>query len=109
MNFLSIQTFAAPDLGVYIAAQTVPKHNYHNPAKGVISTMNLGLQNIATARLSMEPAKWRVLKPWRILVKLQKRDPSMRHNLKTSIKPVLDLMSNHFSQMKCTGHLLNIE
>ena len=32
-----------------------------------------------------------------------KRDPSLRDNLEASIKPVLDLISNHFSQLKYSG------
>ena len=102
----------ALDLDVYIAARTAPKQGYHNPVKGVISTQNLGLQNVATARVFMEPAKETRMKSLETLKKINeavKRDPSIRDNLEDSIKPVLDLMSNHFSQLRCSGNPLKIE
>ena len=47
----------ALDMDAYIAARTVPNQSYRNPAERVISTLNLGLQNVATARESVEPTK----------------------------------------------------
>ena len=46
----------ALDLHVYIA-RTSPNQSYWNPAEHVVSTLNHGQQNVATARESMDPAK----------------------------------------------------
>ena len=99
----AIYMFMALDLNTYIAAFTASNQSYRNPAEHVMSTLNLGLQNVATARESMEPTKEIRMKSLGILKKIRevaKRDPSLRENLKASIKPVLDLISKRFSQMK---------
>ena len=38
-----------------------------------------------------------------------KRYPYLRENLEASIKPVLDLISNHFSQLKYSGNPIQME
>ena len=55
VNIAAIYIFMALDLDAYIAARTAPNQSYHNPAERVMSMVNLGLQNVATARQSMEP------------------------------------------------------
>ena len=93
----------ALDLDAYIAPHTALNQSYCNPAERVMSMLNLGLKNVATARESMEPTKEIRMKSLGILKKIRevaKRDPSLRENLKASIKPVLDLISKRFSQMK---------
>ena len=74
--------------------------------------LNFGLQNVATARESMEPTKEIRMKSLGALKKIReaaKRDPSLRKNLEASIKPVLDLISNRFSQLKYSGNPIQIE
>ena len=93
----------ALDLDAYIAAHTALNQSCCNPAERVMSMLNLGLKNVATARESMEPTKEIRMTSLGILKKIRevaKRDPSLRENLKASIKPVLDLISKRFSQMK---------
>ena len=77
-----------------------------------MSTLNLGLQNVSTTRVSMEPAKEIRIKSLGTLKKITvaiKRDLSLRENLEASTKPVLDLISNCFSQLKFSGNPLHIE
>ena len=59
------------DLDVYKAAHTAPKQSYDNPAEQVMSKLNLGLQNVATSRESMELAKETRIKSLRTLDKIR--------------------------------------
>ena len=57
VKIAAIYIFMALDSDTYIAARTALNQSYHNPAERVMSTLNLGLENVATARESMEPTK----------------------------------------------------
>ena len=57
VKIAAIYIFMALDLDAYIAARTALNQSYHNPAERVMSTLNLGLQNVNTARESMESTK----------------------------------------------------
>ena len=101
-----------PDLDAYIATRTAPNQNYCNPAECVMSMLNLGLQNLATARESMESTKEIRMRSLGTLKKIREaaqRDPSLRENLEASIKPVLDLICNRFSQLKYSGNPIQTE
>ena len=85
------------DLDVYIAAQTASTQSYHHPAERVMSTLNLGLQNVALARQSMEPAKGIRIKSLGTLKKIweaSKRDASL-------IKPISNYFENIYSKFQC--------
>ena len=69
----------ALDLDAYIAAHTALNQSYCNPAEHVMSMLNLGLKNVATARESMEPTKEIRMKSLGTL-EAAKRDPSPRQN-----------------------------
>ncbi|KAH3885450.1 hypothetical protein DPMN_009444 [Dreissena polymorpha] len=45
--------FIALHLDMLVTARTAPSQSYHNPAERVMSTLNLGLQNVALDRESM--------------------------------------------------------
>ena len=108
----AIYIFMALDLDTYIAALTASNQSYRNPAEHVMSMLNLGLQNIATARESIEPTKEIRMKSLGTLKKIReasKSDPSLSKNLEASIKPVLDLISNRFSQLKYSGNPIQME
>ena len=53
----AVYIFMALDLDAYIAAHIALNQSYLNPAEPVMSMLNLGLQNVAIARESMEPTK----------------------------------------------------
>ena len=77
-----------------------------------MSTLNLGQQNVATARESIEPAKNPRMKRVKTLKEIReaaKRGPSLSDDLEASIKTVLDLIGNRFSQLKYSGNLLHIK
>ena len=57
VKIAAIYIFMALDLDAYIAAHTALNQSYCNPAEPVMSMLNLGLKNVATARESMEPTK----------------------------------------------------
>ena len=81
----------ALDLVACITICTAPKQSYPNPAESVISTLNLGPQNVATTKVSVGPEKGIKMKSLGTLKKISnaaKRDPSMSDNLEASIKSV---------------------
>ena len=57
VKIAAIYIFMALDLDAYIAAHIALNQSYLNPAEPVMSMLNLGLQNVAIARESMEPTK----------------------------------------------------
>lgn len=46
--------FIELDLDYLCGAHTAPYHSFHNPAERIMSVLNLGLQSVGLARISME-------------------------------------------------------
>ena len=110
VKLFAIYIFIALDLDVYIAARTALNKSFCNTADSEYTES--WPSECFTAREAMEPAKEIKMKSLGTLKKIRepaKRDPSLGENLEAFIKPVLDLISNCFSQLKSSGNLLHIE
>ena len=87
------------DLDMVIACRTAPGHSYVNPAERCMSTLNLGLQNCATARVALDDANEKAIRKCSGMSALRNLQPVVQAAWKNSVEPVKKLIECRFERL----------
>ena len=110
-NYKSVQMaliieFLALDLDMLIAVRTAPSQSYYNPAERVMSTLNLGLQNVALERKQM-PAGFEMqvksLNSLKALRNASEKNNGLKDAFKESMNTPMSIVKERFSKLKWTN------
>ncbi len=94
--------FLRLNLDMLIAVRTCPYKSWTNPAKRVMSILNLALQIVSLERKAMDETSERLVKNDNSVKAVRetiKRHPEMHLKIE-SLQPVLDLLSTRFDRIK---------
>lgn len=113
-NFKSVQMsalceFIALDLDMLVCARTAPSQSYHNPAERVMSTLNLGLQNVALERPCMPPQFELQVKSLSTLKSIRnaaERSKQLKTAYQSSMEEPVTFITERFSKLKWSGESL---
>ena len=94
------------DLDLLVASRTCPGHSFSNPAKRVMSTLNLGLQNAAFARCRMTEDSESVIKnanSMSAIHSVANHFPSLKADWAASIETVQKVIEDRFTRLVYEG------
>ncbi|XP_033753308.1 uncharacterized protein LOC117336780 [Pecten maximus] len=99
----SICLFKEHNLDLLVAGRCAPGHSWRNPAERVMSILNLGLQNCALERVSLDVDSERMLGKCGSMKEIREmasKKPELRNLYTQSVEPVQALISNRFRRLK---------
>ena len=102
-----IALFQALDLDMLVCVRTCPYQSWTNVAERVMSTLNLGLQNVSLARSSMTHCLEQLLKNKSTLSEVREvieKNPDLASSLQDSMSAPLIALSRRFQAMKVKGN-----
>ena len=103
--------FIALDLDMLVAARTAPAQSYHNPAERVMSTLNLGLQNVALERKKMRAEfemQAKSLNSLQAIRNAAERNGGLKTAFLESMEYPLSIVRQRFGKLKWTGEKINV-
>ena len=106
-----VALFSKLDLGMLVCMQICPYQSWTNPAEGVMSTLNLALQNVSLMRDSMDDSMERAIKYKSNLTAIRatiEEKPELEQAIQKSIAPVIDFLNKRFSHMKLKGSPIKV-
>ena len=106
-NYHSVQTslvtlFVALDLDLLVAARTAPCQSYQNPAERIMSTLNLGLQNVSLSRQRMSDVNEVKIRSKTNLKKVRTacdKDARLKEEVVHSVQEPISIVRERFSRL----------
>jgi len=92
-----------------VCARIAPSQSYHNPAERVMSTLNLGLQNVALERPRMSPQFELQVKSLSTLKSIRnaaERSKQLKTAYQSSMEEPVTFITERFSKLKWSGESL---
>ena len=108
VTYLSVKlalicVFVKLDLDSLCAARTAPYHSFRNPAKRIMSILNLGLQSVGLARRQMEEEKESAILNCSSISEIRraaKEDSSLKDSLIDSVAPAKTTLTSVTQRLK---------
>ena len=111
LTYLSVQIslialFLKLDLDLLIAGRTAPSHSWANPVERVMSVINLGLQSVGVMRAKGGEDLEQSLLKCSSLKKIRMECAAYKEDVKLSLSPTKELISNVLKRLELKGKFL---
>ena len=108
LTFFSVQLslialYQKLNLDLLIAGRTAPCHSWRNPVERIMSIVNLGLQCVGMMRTEGSQEFERAIKYAKNLSQLREAASNYRSDVKTSIQPPIELLTNITERLELKG------
>ena len=116
MTFASVQApllavFKRSNLDMLVVCRTIPKQSYNNPVERCMSTLNIGLQNVALSRKEMTPAFESAMKRCNSMADIRAvgaTTEGFEEAFAASIGPSIEIIEGRFEQLGWTGRTVEV-
>ena len=106
-----IAVFRKLDLDYLCASRTAPHHSFRNPAKRVMSVLNLGMQSVGLARRQLEQEEETEIQRCTTMSQVRElalKKPSIKKSLLDAVSPVKVTLADIAQRLELKGRKFSI-